>query len=201
MPTYRRRERVVFLKDFNKDAIGRSCGTIGLTREQKWARKGDTGVVSSWSKGGWLKVRLDRHGATVTVRCGPYIGRPNPPVAKKTVWSQEAHDAVHTVLRQRGDHVRDMIGDLYLHLTEATDKGKPADVEIIEGARLELETAARLLQKLSFTLPTQISPFPKSFGALQSRANTPSPVEVPKESNHDDVEKVDTRTKCEELFG
>ncbi len=193
MPAYRCRERVVFLKDFNKDAFGRTQGAfpVGPNSEQKWVKKGDTGVVSSWSKGGWLKVRLDRHGAIVTVRAGPYTGRPTPPVTKKTVWSQEAHDAVHTELRKRGDRVRSLVGDLYLHLEEAAAKGKPADVEIIESARLELETAARLLQKLSFSLPTQISPFPKSFGALQSRANTPSPVEVPKEANHVLVEAVE----------
>ncbi len=204
MPTYRRRQRVVFLEDVTKDSFGRSRGAFPVGaggRGDGGARKGDTGVVSSWSKGGWLKVRLDRHGAIVTVRAGPYTGRPTPPVTKKTVWSQEAHDAVHTELRKRGDRVRSLVGDLYLHLEEAAAKGKPADVEIIESARLELETAARLLQKLSFSLPTQISPFPRSFGAMQSRANTPSPVEVPKESSYDDVEKVDTRTKCAELFG
>ena len=203
MPTYRRRDRVVFLKDVNKDSFGRSLGAfpVGPNSEQKWARMGDTGVVSSWSKGGWLKVRLDRHGAIVTVRSGPYIGLATASVPKKTVWSQEAlvvtgeGSALHTV--------REVMNNLFLHLEEAQDNDKPADVGVIEDTRLELETAARLLQKLSFSLPTQISPFPtKSFGALQSRGSTPSPVMVSDESSKGEaVERVDARTECTQLFG
>ena len=108
MPTYRRRDRVVFLKDVNKDSFGRSLGAfpVGPNSEQKWARMGDTGVVSSWSKGGWLKVRLDRHGAIVTVRSGPYIGLATASVPKKTVWSQEAHDAHQQASQDlEGDHL------------------------------------------------------------------------------------------------
>ena len=124
MPTYRRRESVVFLKDVNKHV---ACGG---------ARKGDTGVVSSWSKGGWLKVRLDRHGAIVTVRAGPCIGRPTPPaVPKKTVWSQEARGEANRV---GTNAVGEVMKNLFMHLEEAQEKGKPADVEVIEDARLEL---------------------------------------------------------------
>jgi hypothetical protein len=92
--------------------------------------------------------------------------------------------------------------NLSMHLEEAQETGKPANVEVIEEARLELEKLARLLQKLSCSVPTQISPFPnKSFGALQSRGSTPSPVEVPEETSNDDVEWVDVRDKCAQLFG
>jgi hypothetical protein len=203
MPAYRRRERVVFLQDFNKDSFGRSSAAfpVGPNSEQKWARKGDTGVVSSWSKGGWLKVRLDRHGAIVTVRAGQTLGRPTPPAVTKAVWSQEAKEnAADALVCLEG--TQRQLRDLNLHMQVAINEMKPADVEVIETMRLELEEAARMLLKLSFSVPTQISPFPKSFGALQSRANTPSPVEVPDESSKDEaVESVDARVMCTQLFG
>ncbi len=207
MPTYRRRERVVFLEDVNKDSFGRSLGAfpVGPNSEQKWARMGDTGVVSSWSKGGWLKVRLDRHGAIVTVRSGPYIGLATASVPKKTVWSQPPAGlgGLAHLTWQQLHTVREVMNNLFLHLEEAQDNDKPADVGVIEDTRLELETAARLLQKLSFSLPTQISPFPtKSFGALQSRGSTPSPVMVSDESSKGEaVERVDARAECTQLFG
>jgi hypothetical protein len=85
----------------------------------------------------------------------------------------------------------------------AISEKKTVNVELIESTRLELERAAQMLLKLSFSLPTQISPFPKSFGAIQSRRSTPSPVEVPDESTSDwaDVERVDVREQCTQLFG
>ena len=164
MPAFRCRERVVFLKDFNKDAFGHNRGgfPVGPNSEPKWARKGDTGVVSSWSKGGWLKVRLDRHGAVVTVRAGPYISRPTPPpVTKQPLWGQEARDKANKAGAMLGDTLHEAMNSVFEHLEEAQEKDKPADVELIENARLELEAAARLLRGLSFSLPTQISPFPE----------------------------------------
>jgi hypothetical protein len=204
MPAYRRRERVVFLQDFNKDSFGRSSAAfpVGPNSEQKWARKGDTGVVSSWSKGGWLKVRLDRHGAIVTVRAGQTLGRPTPPAVTKAVWSQEAKEnAADALVCLEG--TQRQLRDLNLHMQVAINEMKPADVEVIETMRLELEEAARILLKLSFSVPTQISPFPTmSFGAMQSRASTPSPVMVPDESsNGEAVECVGAREKCTQLFG
>ena len=163
MPAYRCRERVVFLKDFNKDAFGRTQGAfpVGPNSEQKWVQKGDTGVVSTWSKGGWLKVRLDRHGAVVTVRAGPYIGRPTPPpVTRQPLWGQEARDKANKA-GHLCDTLHEAMNCVFEHLEEAQENDKPADVEVIEDARLELVAAARLLQGLSFSLPTQISPFPE----------------------------------------
>ncbi len=204
MPTYRRRERVVFFQDFNKDSFGRNLGAfpVGPNSEQKWPRKGDTGVVSSWSKGGWLKVRLDRHGAIVTVRAGPGIGRPAVPAVTKTLWSTKAQeDAVLMSAMIRDTHTK--MGALDLHMRSAISEKKAADVEMIETTRIELERAARMLLSLSFSVPSQISPFPtKSFGALQSRGSTPSPVMVPDESSKgEDVERVDVRPQMDAIFG
>ena len=81
MPAYHRRERVIFLEDITKDAFGRELGgfPVGPNSEQKWPIKGDTGIVSTWSSNGWLKVRLDRHGAIVNMRAGSSIAVDGPP--------------------------------------------------------------------------------------------------------------------------
>lgn len=196
MPAYRRRERVVFIEDVNIDTFGRTLNgfPVGPKNEHKWAFKGDTGVVSSWSKGGWLKVRLDRHGAVITVRSGPCITRENCVV--KPLWSNEARtEASRVLLQMRG--IQPKMAALDLHVRSAISEKKTADVEVIEAMRIELESAARMLLKLSFTLSTQISAFPtKSFGALQSRGSTPSPVNVP-----ETVERVDVRQQMDVIFG
>jgi hypothetical protein len=207
MPTYRRRERVVFLKDVNKNSFG-----------VVEARKGDIGVVSSWSRGGWLKVRLvatfspamdsvkarlDRHGAIVSVRTGPCIGPAVPPaLTKQSFWSKEAQDEANLVVQQMRS-IHSKTAGLEFCVRSAISEKKTVNVELIESTRLELERAAQMLLKLSFSLPTQISPFPtKSFGALQSRGSTPSPVMVPDESSKGEaVERVDARAECTQLFG
>ena len=93
MPTYNRRQSVVFHQDVTTDAFGRTLGAfpVGPNSEQKWPLKGDTGVVSNWTSNGWLKVRLDRHGAIVTVRVGQCVGR-----ASGSTW--------HTLLAQSPVH-------------------------------------------------------------------------------------------------
>ena len=198
MPAFLRRSRVVFLKDVNKDSFGRALGS-----DQKWARKGDAGVVTSWSKGGWLKVRLDRHGCVVTVRAGSALGRESD-TGKVTppLWSRKALDEATETVNALGRIMLNLNG-MRLHVRRALNERKPADVEVIETMRLALEVAALILLKLSFSVPTQISPFPTmSFGAMQSRASTPSPVMVPDESsNGEAVECVGAREKCTQLFG
>lgn len=70
MPTYRRRDRIVFLNDIDKDAFGRPSTVSAVA--------GDAGVIITWSKGGWLKVRVDRTGQIVTVRAGAGVQREDP---------------------------------------------------------------------------------------------------------------------------
>jgi hypothetical protein len=218
MPAFLRRQRVVFLTDVNKDSFGRPLSGAhriihldGLG-EQKWARKGDAGVVTSWSKGGWLKVRLDRHGCVVTVRAGSALrresdtGKVTPPL-----WSRKALDEATETVNALGRIMLNLNG-MRFHVRRALNERKPADVEVIETMRLELEEAARMLLKLSFSVPTQISPIPKSFGALQSRTNTPSPVSVENDDDEDVVISLgcpmhgghlqaDIRPQMDQLFG
>ena len=166
MPAYRRGQRVRFLEDFDKDGFGRPHGAfpVGRNSEQKWARKGDAGVVSAWSKGGWIKVRLDRHDAIVTVRVGKGLMSERDFVEKSApppLWSQEARDEVPKMwdallADDGGDSIMGKMHNLHLQIAEAVEADEPVDEDDVEAVALELESAARMLRKLSIsTFPTQ----------------------------------------------
>jgi len=234
MPAYRRRNRVEFLEDVNNDSFGRALGSfpVGPKNEQKWARKGDTGVVSSWSKGGWLKVRLDRHGAIVTVRSNRNIVAPFGFAVLQAQLQEKKRDVKEIKELRKKVVEAGRACAAYCGMIDDVIKPEQAvDNKMIESAHKRLMNAAQALIDLSQDVQTNTpdecpgcetgcdnddphrlsngeyhpncatrTAATRSFGAMQSRANTPSPVIV---GNDDEMslECLGLRPQMDKMFG